>query len=427
MKTIDRDAEVKLIEQLSSIQEDSSHWCAVHFAFAQLKEEHRTDNQMRIAINLVKDLLQEHEATLYLFGDSSQYVLVRYATRAVIDKLVFQLRYLFMDDPLAYDHEGDENPAFYRLFDLSTQLDELQTIAKGRLSQRIKGKVRAESKESPAAAKTLHQLAAPADQKQANGSNSAFGNGDKPIDAQSLAKIERDLSNADLSKVMRRQPICAAVPDTMVRRVFDEYYINIAHLKKMLHTDVNLTANRWLFSYLTMVLDGRMLALLERNPGRYLDNPISLNLNIITLLSDEFMRFDASIKPAVKFSIVIEIQLADVFADMSAFLAAKSHVQKLGYRVCLDGVSDLSFTQIDRKKLGFDLIKLQWNADIHTDVSTPANQELATAIRNCGANRVILTRCDNRSAIDYGQALGISLFQGRYLDSLVNPRSTIEN
>jgi EAL domain-containing protein (putative c-di-GMP-specific phosphodiesterase class I) len=425
MRIYNRDAEVKLVESLTDIAQAPDGWACVIFAFSRLLEDHRSENQLRIATNLIKDLLHDKESMLYICKDSTFFVLTRDTSRALIDKLIFQLRYLYMDDPLAYDHEGEENPDFFRLFDLSRSFDDMLIIAKNRLSNRIKG-VTSGNPQAPANG-TKKSSAASTENKSLPALNIGSRDDSLVFNAALLANMERDLSNADLSKVMRRQPICAAVPDTMVRRVFDEYYINIAHLKRMLRTEANITGNRWLFNYLTQILDGRMLSMLERSPARYLDNPISLNLNIMTLLSEDFNRFDASIKPAVKFSIVIEIHLADVFADMSAFLTAKSHVQKLGYRVCLDGVTDLSFTQIDRKKLGFDLIKLQWNADIHDDVTSAANIELAQAIKNCGANRVILTRCDNRSAIDYGQAMGISLFQGRYLDSLINPKSTIEN
>jgi hypothetical protein len=48
-------------------------------------------------------------------------------------------------------------------------------------------------------------------------------------------------------------------------------------------------------------------------------------------------------------------------------------------------------------------------------------------VKRCGANRVILTRCDNRQAVEYGQAFGISLFQGRYLDELIDPTRTVQN
>ena len=158
-----------------------------------------------------------------------------------------------------------------------------------------------------------------------------------------------------------------------------------------------------------------------------LDRPASLNLNVETLLSEHFTRFDEQIKPSVKVSIVIEINVADVFSDMTAFEAARDKVQRMGYRVCLDGLSSKSFMQLDRAQLGFDLAKLQWNADIASDLQTEENRELVNAVKKCGANRIILCRCDNRQAVEYGQVLGISLFQGRYLDSLLDPHSTIEN
>jgi hypothetical protein len=40
---------------------------------------------------------------------------------------------------------------------------------------------------------------------------------------------------------------------------------------------------------------------------------------------------------------------------------------------------------------------------------------------------VILSRCDSRQSVSYGQALGISLFQGRYLDRMINPQQKVEN
>jgi hypothetical protein len=235
------------------------------------------------------------------------------------------------------------------------------------------------------------------------------------------------LESADLSRVMRRQPICAAVPNMMVRRVFDEFYVNIGHLRQLLSANVDLTSNRWLFKYLTQVLDVRMLDMISRNAARFVDRPISINLNVETLLSDSFTKFDAAIKPSMKVSIVIEIQIADVFNDMAAFMVAKEMVQKLGYRVCLDGLTSLSFTQIDRERLGFDLAKLYWNADLESDLKSRENKQLSEAVKSCGPNRVILCRCDDRRAVDYGQALGISLFQGRFLDRIIDPTSKVEN
>ncbi len=420
MKTIQREAEFKLVDTLNDIQEGKTHWVAVCLAFSRLLEHYRSEHQIKIAVNLISDVVGDHEAYTFVCDDATIFILVRSASKALIDKLIFQLRYLFMDDPLAYDSNGEENPEFSKIYDLDRHFDDFLQIAKSRLTRRIKhsgGRGESDMAGKPSAPLPEEKG------KPAAAAKSSI----KSLTAQSLAHIERDLHNADLSKVLRRQPICAAVPGANIRRVFDELYINIGHLRKLLGQDIDLLSSRWLFKYLTQILDDRMLHLLQRSPTRYLDSPISLNLNIHTLLSERFSEFDASIKPSVKVSIVIEIQLADVFNDMSAFLAAKDIVQKLGYRVCLDGVTEMSFSQINRKKLGFDLVKLQWNAAEASELSSEDNQELLAAVRECGVNRVILTRCDDVRAIEFGQALGISLFQGRYLDSLVNPRAAVEN
>ena len=418
MKIVNREPEAHLIELLNVIQEQRQGWIAVHFAFSRLLEHYRSEYQIKIAINLMNDLLGDRDGAIYLCDDATIYVLVRNLPKPTLDKMIFQLRYLFMDDPLSYTPEGDENPEFAEVLDIEQNWQEMNDAVKRRLVQKVRkaqGAQRIVPKAmSPAMAAAGIGQAPPAAKREA-----------KYFDPSSLVGIERDLKEIDISKVIRRQPVCAAIPDMTMRTVFDEMYINISHLRQILGVDVDLLSNRWLFKYLTQVLDDKMLGLIQASASTLLATPVSLNLNVPTLLSNRFTEFDATIKPGSKVSIVIELQIADVFADMSAFLTAKDVVQKLGYRVCLDGVTDLSFPQIDRQRLGFDLIKLQWNAE--TEYKEARDKKLVEAIRACGNNRVIMTRCDSEDAVKYGQKLGISLFQGRYLDSVVNPKSQLQN
>ncbi len=402
-----KDAEIKLTELAESVEHEATNWRVLHFHFSQLKEHYRSNYQIKIAVNLIMDLLRENQGGLFVMEDFTIIVAAKAVTKAQLDKVIFQLRYLFADDPLSYGVEGEENPAFCDIYDLSRQYSEFEAMVKACMNRKIRAQQKARdekvSEDMPAAS-----------------SETGFT-------PHMLASIEKQLEKADLSRVLRRQPICAAVPNMTVRQVYDEFYINIQHLRQMLGTEANLLGNRSLFKYLTHVLDLRMLDMIRRGSGRYLEKPISLNLNLDTLLSDTFAEFDKAIKPSNKVSVVIEIQLEDVFSDMAGFMVAREMVQKMGYRVCLDGLTPLTFTQVNRKKLGFDLMKLLWNADIEDDLESKDNKELAAAIKECGSNRVILCRCDNRKAVDYGQALGISLFQGRFLDQLIDPTAKIEN
>lgn len=415
MRIIVREPEAHAIELLTTVQEQTNGWLMTSFAFSHLLEHYRSEYQIKIAVNLLNDLLGDRDGAVYVCEDSTIFVIVRNLPKPQQDKMVFQLRYLFMDDPLAYTPDGDENPDFCYNYVLDQDWQEAMDVLKRRLVVRVRKSQSGLPKSLRQNMQDLPELK-PAKEKET-----------RQLNAVSLASIERELSSVDLTPIVRRQPICAAIPDTAIRSVFDEMYINIAHLRKSLTIDVDLLSNRWLFKYLTQILDDKMLEMIGQDTSRYLSTPISLNLNIPTLLSSRFSEFDAALKPGMKVSVVLELQIADVFADMSGFLFAKDTVQKLGYRVCLDGVTEQSFPQIDRQRLGFDLIKLQWNADSETDVTSAENRKLIDAIRVCGSNRVILTRCDNQKAVAYGQALGLSLFQGRYLDQMMNPKSTVQN
>jgi EAL domain-containing protein (putative c-di-GMP-specific phosphodiesterase class I) len=195
----------------------------------------------------------------------------------------------------------------------------------------------------------------------------------------------------------------------------------------VLKSDTQFISNRWLFKYLTRVLDEQLLALVKKDLARFLAVPVSLNLNVETILSEHFEIFDGALKPEIKQSIVLELPVIDAFADMAAFNLARKQAQKMGYRVCLDGLTISSFINIDRKRLELDLLKVQWNADVESDITNKQNVELAKAVADCGSNRVILCRCDSKLAVDFGHALGVSLFQGRFIDSLVNPSLTVAN
>lgn len=420
LKAITKDAEGRLVEMVDSLKEQATGWRALHFRFSRLLEHYKSDYQVKIAVNLIMDLLREPEGTVFVCTDYDIVILAKGAQKSNLEKVVFQLRYLFMDDPLAYNADGQENPDFSTIYDLSIEWDEFSLGTRRKLGASAKSEV-LENLISGGAAQT--KAGAPGSAAaQANAARRI-----KPITPVRLATIERDLLPADLSRVIRKQPVCAAPEGKPIRRVFDELYINIAHLRQILMADVDFTSNRWLFKYLTQLLDEKVLTLLRHNPNRYFDMPVSINLNVATLLSEKFAEFDAAIKPSVKVSVVLELQVADVFSDMEAFLVARDTVQKMGYRVCLDGLTSLSFLQVDRERLGFDLAKLQWNADAETDLLSDENRAIADAVTRCGANRIILCRCDTKDAVDYGKAMGISLFQGRYLDRTLNPNAKVEN
>ncbi len=415
MIIVQKSAEVKLMELLGVIR-DPAGWQAVHFHLSDLLEQYKSEYQFKIAINLIHDLLKGYEGGIYQMVDNSIIVVCSELDKNVLSKLIFQLRYLYMDDPLSYSEDGGENKDFCTVYDLRIRWQDFLDMCGRRMALLVRKNSAPERHDRDVA---LVDNAASSSRSSTNTKNG--------FNVLRMVSIERDLEHSDIQRVLRRQPVCVVSPAMTVRRVFDEMYINIAHLRQLLKMDVDLLSNRWLFKYMTQLLDMRMLDLIRHNITRYVESPVSLNLNVETLISNRFADFDAVIKPSAKVSIVIEVPIMDVFADIHAFHMARRDVQRRGYRVCLDGLSMESFLMIDREKLGVDLVKIQWNADIEADLDSKENKEIVKAVGSFGSNRVILCRCDNKEAVQYGQALGISLFQGRYIDSILTPNAKIEN
>lgn len=408
MQLFQRNAEVKLVEALNSVT-DPAGWHALHFHLDHLMEQFKSEYQVKIAVNLINDLLKNFDGGVFVLQDTSIIVVCYGLEKALQNKLIFQLRYLYMDDPLAYTDAGQENPAFCNTYDLARDWEQFLDLATRRMALTVRrpGTARAQ-RIADAIASNISDT-----DHSAVVSISAREN----LSVSRLANIERELHHVGMGKVIRRQPVCAVQSGLPVRKVFDELYVHMVNLSEVLSADVDFLSNRWLFRYLTQLLDSRMLDFLKSERDQYLADPVSINLNAETLLSDKFQKFDEALPASAKVGIVLEVPVVDAFADMAGFAIARKEMQRLGYRVCLDGVTTESFNHIQREKLGVDLIKVQWHANVLD--SGVQREDLTSAVKANGSSRVILCRCDNKQAVEFGQSIGIALFQGRYVDTLV--------
>lgn len=437
---INKVPESKLMQILEDLRGSAEGWFAVHFHLSQLQEEYRSEYQYRIAINLTQDLLKRQEGALYTLPDGTILVVCTHVERALLEKLTFQMRYLYMDDPLCYDEQGVENPAFCTVYDVAHEWKKFESLcAKYRKSARTKvpsseekGDLRLPTPEKPKLLPEPTSVALPKLERTPQLSSVSAPVQSPPAtipdkQAVTLEAVTQMIARLNLPPLIRRQPICAVLADKRVRLMFDEVYVHIPQVRKTMELAAEFFANRWLFKHLTSLLDMRMIALIQSQPREFLQKPVSLNFNTETILSSAFRAFDAVIPPEAKVSIVIEVSVLDLFADMVAFKAALDELHRLGYRMCLDGLTTESFLHIDRAKIGVDLLKVQWNADREGALKAAKSQPLIDAVQHTGGNRIILCRCDDRAAVEYGAALGISLFQGRYLDRMIYPTSKVEN
>ncbi|HEY5598896.1 MAG TPA: hypothetical protein VIK47_08845, partial [Kiloniellales bacterium] len=119
-----------------------------------------------------------------------------------------------------------------------------------------------------------------------------------------------------------------------------------------------------------------------------------------------------------------ELELTDIFADLASYIFARDFLRERGYRFCLDGITHVSLPLIDRDHLGFDLMKIFWSSDLADHLNGAGGETLRQAAHRAGPERLILARCDSELALDVGESLGVTLYQGHLLEEMLARRMT---
>ena len=191
--------------------------------------------------------------------------------------------------------------------------------------------------------------------------------------------------------------------------------------------DVDLLANRWLFRHLTAKLDQRVLAAILSDIQSNLRTPISLSMNLKSVMSEGFTQMVRILSQAQQEKIIIEIQCVDLMADPGALLFVQSYLGNIGFRLALDGVVMFSFPEFARRDFGFHNLKMRWNEALENDFPTEEIRRLEKAISQIGADKVILRHCGTPFSMEFGHKLGVHNFQGRFIDELLNPAARRQN
>jgi EAL domain-containing protein (putative c-di-GMP-specific phosphodiesterase class I) len=376
---------------------------AVHIHLSRLKPQNRREYHIKIAAATFEGIVQNFEGQTFILSNSDIFFVCKGASVTDIDTAVMKVRFLFSEDPLSQGDDEEDLARFCTWYNLELQFDEVfQMVQQTHRERERKSRLAVSADASELAKKSTR----------------------KSIDPEQLGKLETFLARADLSNLMRRQPVCAIAPgSTTPQPVFRELYISIADLQQTVLSEFDIAADIWLFQHLTATLDQRMLSLLVRNDDTTIASSFSINMNVATILSPAFLNFDSSLKAVARGTVVIELQKIDIFGDIGAFMFARDFMRERGYRICLDGLNHLTLQFIDRERLGLDLIKVIWAPDMADDSTGRRQAELKEHIDRTGRARIILCRCDSEEAIRFGQSLGITMFQGRIIDKMLTNRS----
>ncbi len=388
-----------LLDYIRRLEKHKQGRKVVHLHLSELRPFNRREQHLRTAAGNFEPLVKSMDGQLFTLKNSDLIFIYKDTVHPQVETSVQQIRYLFSDDPLIVD-EDKSDKKFARWYDAESEFDAIL--------QSVQGLAQAEARRQTEVRSRMDARAA-LKAKQEKG---------EPMTPKVLARIENALARADLSNLVRRQFICRVDEQMIPEQVFSELFISIKDLRETMLPDINLTANRWLFQHLTTTLDRRMLSMLTKTDSISISGDISFNINVGTVLSKEFQSFDDNISAGRRGAMIIELQKEDVFCDLASYVFAREFVQEKGYKVCLDGITVQTVDIIDREKLSADMAKLIWHSDL-VDGGEELHAKIRGMIKRGGPDRLVLCRCDNREAVDFGKSVGITLFQGRYVENLI--------
>jgi hypothetical protein len=379
------------IIRLNDFREDR---IAAHIHLSSLQRHHRKDHYLKLATDMFEAHVKTFDGHLFILSGGDLFFLAKGMKMEALIGAVDRLRLLFAEDPLAQYTPDAEAGGFVTYYDFMRNFDKLRqdVLTLFKASEKARKDKKAEGKtEAPHG---------------------------RMFESSDLTKLIHVVERADLSAILRRQTACSIDINGIPQPLFEERFVSIDDLQRICTPDIDLLSDRWLFHYLTRTLDKRVLVTMaEGNINKNI--PFSLNLNISTLLSPEFRRFDDLVPQNLRGKAVIEIHKVDVFADIGAYIFARDFLHDRGYKLCLDGLTHHTLPFFDHNRLSLDYFKIYWGPEGLNTAHPSSYADIAWLLKDFGPTRTILCRAESEEALKVGRELGITQFQGRYIDRLL--------
>jgi len=384
-----------LLDRLKRIEHNPSGYFAVHIHLSDLRSNNKQAHFIQIAARTFETLLEGNDAALYSLANLDLVLFCRNIAVDEVDVVVDRARALFSEDPLAEIDESGFEDKFTTWYDLSSTEDYAAFFS-------IIADLSLEAERADEEASRLN------DQEKARG---------EPLSPTNLSDLNKKLMSMRISDLIQHQTCLLVRTGGDGEVVFREQFISMGQVRERIAPDTDFFANPWLFQYLTESLDRRLLGVLSEREYDDDFEPISLNLNISTILSRDFQRFHRVVGEHSD-QIVIELQVIDVFADPKNYGYARDSLQERGYRVLIDGLDPLALHYFDPSILKSDFLKISWSSTLQDEGSDDRESEIRDIITHVGKSSMILARVDTEKAVKWGLALGINRFQGFFIDRL---------
>jgi hypothetical protein len=394
--TLDSQAQAALAAARRIAEARPSGGWACHIRLSHLPQARLKDN-FSFAVNILRSAVERFLGRIFVLPNSDILVICWQTRRWQLRSAILSLQPLFESDARSPGRSPGGEPSFVTWWDLDQQSGEFLAVVEGL----VLGPVRSAAAPAPPPPSRRPEPEEP-----------------RRLDPVKLGSLVGRIKDANLAAAIRRQPVCRVTGSGAPEPLFEEIYVSIQELQRLFAPRWELGVDRWLFRALTEVLDERVLAWLSAAEALSLISSFALNLNLSTVVSSEFQRFEERFGPRLRGRIVIEVEKSDLLGDLPRFAAVQEILRKRGYLLCIDGLTGPDLDAVDYGRFAVDFYKVGWHPEF-LDEEGEARIGLERLIAQASADKVILSHCSVEEAVAFGRGLGLTLFQGWHLDALL--------
>ena len=252
-------------------------------------------------------------------------------------------------------------------------------------------------------------------------------------DADVGNKQLRPLTTADIKNVMkayekfgtekfikafvRSQDVMLNITGKPPESVMTEYFISMDLLRKPLFVDVEMRGSGRLFNEFTLVLD--QILLQAFNHMHTTDARCSVNLNVESVFTEAFESFIEATPQSKLEQVVFEFRQSNIVENFDEFQVARGLIKSKGAHIAVDQIFPQTVGLVDLDYIGASIAKIHWRNGAEEIL-----KERERAIKyliDCNVLPVLI-RVDNERALEIGATMGINMFQGFYVDKLLEKK-----
>lgn len=371
-------SEKYLLTALDRVAKNALGYAVLYINISKLKPKNRHPEFVKIIAMLFESIIGAAKGSMYILSNGDIAILSKNITPSEIDEAVKKLRAGLAADPVL-SHDSRDFALVY-----SFPRDFFSFY--GKIEKMVQENKEAETEELPVK---------------------------EPIEAEDMDKIISTLDDIDMAELVKRQSVMR-VHNNEFTDLMQEFFVAVKDLSRYFGDNKDLVANRWLFQYLTQVLDKKTLAAFASAEITEWPEKISLNLNLSSVFSKEFVEFAKNfLKPAQQ--IIVEVQMMDILNNLNLYHEVKDILHKGGHKLLIDSLNPASLSMLNLDKLAPDMIKIFWEPLLVYDTD---NQSLKNAVEYMKPENVILAKCDGSEAMRWGLSYGLNTFQGPYIDEI---------